>query len=398
MKNEHPKIIRTATVAMSLEVLLKGQLGFLNKYFNCIAISGKDEHLLQVAKREKVKIIPVTFKRNISPLKDLVSLWKLYKVLKKENPLIVHSITPKAGLLSMIAAYLAKVPIRIHTFTGLVFPSKKGFLQKLLIWLDRLLCKCATHVYPEGLGVQHDLQKFNITTKELKVLANGNINGIDTDYFNPSNFSEIQVNELKQSLGISKNDFVFVFIGRLVGDKGINELIAAFKKLTNSKLQPTNSKLQTPNSKLLLVGAYEHDLDPLTPETISEINCNANIITTGYKDDVRPYLAISDALVFPSYREGFPNVVLQAGAMGLPSIVTDINGCNEIIVEGENGLITPVKDENALGIAMFKLLNDKELRLKLAENARSIICNSFKQQLVWDALLEEYKILVASVL
>jgi len=384
MKNEHPKIIRTATVAMSLEVLLKGQLGFLNKHFNCIAISGKDEHLLQVAKREKVKTIPVTFKRNISPLKDLVSLWKLYKVLKKENPLIVHSITPKAGLLSMIAAYLAKVPIRIHTFTGLVFPSKKGFLQKLLIWLDRLLCKCATHVYPEGLGVQNDLQKFNITTKELKVLANGNINGIDTDYFNPSNFSEIQVNELKQSLGISKNDFVFVFIGRLVGDKGINELIAAFKKLTNSKL--------------LLVGAYEHDLDPLTPETISEINCNANIITTGYKDDVRPYLAISSILVFPSYREGFPNVVLQAGAMGLPSIVTDINGCNEIIVEGENGLIIPVKDENALEIAMFKLLNDKELRLKLAENARSIICNRFKQQLVWDALLEEYKILVLSVM
>jgi hypothetical protein len=157
----NPKLIRTSTVAISLDYLLKGQLSFLQNYYEVIAVSGNDIHLEEVAQREKVKTISVVMQRNISPLKDLLSLWNLYVLFKKEKPLIVHSITPKAGLLTMTAGFFAGVPIRIHTFTGLIFPSKTGFLKRLLIIMDKLLCKFATHIYPEGNGVKQDLINFH---------------------------------------------------------------------------------------------------------------------------------------------------------------------------------------------------------------------------------------------
>nr|WP_255510563.1 glycosyltransferase family 4 protein [Flavobacterium sp. GSA192] len=372
------KVIRTSTVAMSLDFLLKGQLAFLNQNYEVIAVSGKDEHLNTVAEREKVRTISVQMQRNISPLKDLISLWKLYVVFKKEKPQIVHSITPKAGLLSMIAAKLAGVPVRIHTFTGLIFPSKTGFLQRLLITMDRVLCFCATHIYPEGQGVKKDLIQYKITSKPLKVIANGNVNGIDTSYFSKEKVSLQEQESLKKELGISENDFVFIFVGRLVGDKGINELIRAF------------SQLPTPNSQLLLVGSLESNLDPLQAETLIEIENNSKIISVGFQSDVRSYFAIADCLAFPSYREGFPNVVLQAGAMGLPSIVTDINGSNEIIVEGQNGIIVPSKNINALQEAMSKMIGKGAFYNQLQQNARKMIVSIYEQKVVWDALLNEY--------
>jgi glycosyltransferase involved in cell wall biosynthesis len=382
-----PKLIRTSTVAMSLDLLLKGQLAFLNEYFNVIAVSGEDYHLLQVIEREKVTTVSISIKREISPVQDVISLVKLYKLFKKEKPLIVHSITPKAGLLSMVAAYFARVPVRIHTFTGLVFPSKTGVMKQLLITMDRILCKCATHIYPEGQGVKHDLIKFKITTKPLKVLANGNINGIDLEYFNPKNILETSLLKLRTSLGIETNDFVFIFIGRIVADKGINELIAAF-----SKISKNNN-----NAKLLLVGPIENLLNPISKASILEIQNNSNIISTGYQEEVRDYLALSKALVFPSYREGFPNVVLQSGAMGLPSIVSNINGCNEIIINNYNGIIIPIKNEITIFDAMQLLLEDEMIYHSLQSNARLSIENRYDQQLVWKALLEEYKILTQNV-
>lgn len=382
-----PKLIRTSTVAMSLDLLLKGQLAFLNEYFNVIAVSGEDYHLLQVIEREKVNTVSITIKREISILHDLISLVKLYLLFKKEQPLIVHSITPKAGLLSMVASYFAGVPIRIHTFTGLIFPSKTGVMKRLLITMDRILCKFATHIYPEGQGVKTDLLRFKITTKPLKVLANGNINGIDLEYFNSEIIPKKTLQELRISLGIEPNDFVFIFIGRLVTDKGINELIAAFSKLSKVKN----------NIKLLLVGPLEKEKNPISKETLFEIQHNSKIISTGYQDEVRDYFALANVLVFPSYREGFPNVVLQAGAMGLPSIVSNINGCNEIIINNYNGIIIPIKNEITIFDAMQLLLEDEMIYHSLQSNARLSIENRYNQQLVWKALLEEYKILTQNV-
>jgi glycosyltransferase involved in cell wall biosynthesis len=247
--------------------------------------------------------------------------------------------------------------------------------------MDRVLCRFATHIYPEGQGVKNDLIAFNITKKDLKIMANGNVNGINTAYFSPETVSEKQTMTLKKTLEIQEDDCVFIFVGRLVKDKGINELVTAF----------SNISTHYSNAKLLLVGPQEPDLDPLDAATLVTIENNKNIITTGYQNEVRTYFAIANALVFPSYREGFPNVALQAGAMGLPSIVTNINGCNEIIEDQINGLLIPVKDTIALETAMKKLLDDAGTYHKMQQNARPLIVSRYEQQVVWEAILDEYR-------
>ena len=373
------KLFRTSTIPLSLNVLLQGQLKFLSQNFAITAISGSGKDLEEVKRREGVSVYEIEMQRQISPLKDFISLLSLYFYFRKEKPQIVHSITPKAGLLSMLAAKLAGVPVRMHTFTGLIFPSRTGIMQKLLIKMDQVLCWAATNIYPEGKGVKNDLIKFNITSKPLKIIANGNVNGIDTSFFNRENVSDDEKRILKDKLGVLDSDFVFIFVGRLVKDKGTNELVEAF------------SNLKSHNLKLLLVGPFEQELDPLLPETLAEIEQNKNIITVGFQKDVRPYFAISDALVFPSYREGFPNVVMQAGAMELPSIVSDINGCNEIIVNEKNGVIIPVKNTITLQEEMQRLMSDKIRYEFLKKNSRSMILSRYSQELVWNELLKEYQ-------
>lgn len=381
------KLIRTSTIAASLNILLKGQLTFLNKNFDVVAVSGADSHLHEVLEREGVRIGDVAMNRTIAPISDIISLVKLYQLFKKEKPFIVHSITPKAGLLSMVAGKCAGVPIRMHTFTGLIFPTKTGFLKRILILMDKILCWHATHIYPEGNGVRNDLLAFNITKKPLQVLANGNVNGIDTGYFNKLDVQEKDSLALRKELGVGETNFVFIFVGRLVRDKGINELVEAFELIF----------AKHSGVKLLLVGPFETELDPLEPKTMDCIHQNSAIISVGFQENVRLYFSIANCLVFPSYREGFPNVVLQAGAMGLPSIVTDINGSNEIILDLENGLIGPVKNSRFLFEAMQTLIEDVELYDKLKLNARAMIVSRFEQELVWNSLLNEYKRIIHHV-
>lgn len=395
------KLFRISTIPLSLNILLKGQLRYLNKLYDVTAISGSGADLHEVREREGVKTEAIEMAREISLLKDLVALFQLYRYFKREKPDIVHSITPKAGLLSMIAARLAGVPVRMHTFTGLIFPYKNGLLKMLLIQMDRLLATSATHIYPEGKGVKEDLERYRISRKPLKILAHGNVNGIDTSYFDPDQIATNEQEHLRFQLGLAEDDFVFIFVGRLVRDKGINELVAAFKNLQavatkNNEIpsihtQHPASNTPHPASKLLLVGPLEQDLDPLESETLAEIESNPHIISVGFQAEVRPYFALSNALVFPSYREGFPNVVLQSLAMNLPAIVTDINGCNEIITAGENGLLIPVKDTTALQSAMSLIFTDTELYQRLKNNTRQSIF-LYEQKAVWQALLEEYRL------
>lgn len=377
----NPKIIRTSTVPMSLNLLLKGQLAYLSKDFEIIAVSSQGSDLDIVRERENIVVKAVDMERGISPLKDLISLIKMTFLLIREKPQIIHSITPKAGLISMLAGKIAGVPIRMHTFTGLIFPSKVGILQKILIAMDKLLCWSATNIYPEGQGVKNDLLKYDITSKPLKVLANGNVNGLDLNYFSQENFSNNDISHLKSSLGISENDFVYIFVGRLVGDKGIRELVAAFAEISK-----TNTK-----AKLILVGTEEPDLDPLDDFTKQTIDKLTNIIPVGFQSDIRPYLLLSNVFVFPSYREGFPNVVLQASAMELPCIVSDINGSNEIITDSVNGLVVPVKSMSHLKEAMIKLDYDRVLYDSLKLNTRSLMVSKFSNDLVWSAIQKEYR-------
>ncbi|SFT14158.1 Glycosyltransferase involved in cell wall bisynthesis [Zhouia amylolytica] len=381
--NPKKKLIRITTVPNSLGVLLRGQLKFMRDHFDVIGISskGNKNRLKEIGKAEGIKTYAVEMTRKITPFKDIRSVYLLYKIFKKEKPFIVHSHTPKAGTVAMLAAKMAGVPHRLHTIAGLPLVEAKGFKRTLLNTVERFTYSCATKIYPNSTGLMDIVLEHGFTNEDkLKIIGKGSSNGIDTQYFDPLHYDEAFKNDLRNQLKIGANDFVFVFAGRLVRDKGINELVAAFNKLNK----------RYPKCKLLLLGSYEKKLDPLKPETESIIYTNDNIKFDGWKDDVRPYYAISNALVFPSYREGFPNVVLQATAMGLASIVSDINGCNEIITHDLNGLIIPVKDEQSIYFSMEYFLNHPEEVDRMAQNGRKHVLANYKQEYVWECLLNEY--------
>ncbi|MFC2720807.1 MAG: glycosyltransferase family 4 protein [Flavobacteriaceae bacterium] len=387
------KLIRITTVPISFKVLLKGQLRFMTSNgFDVKGVSSEGEELREVRENEGIAVEAITMSRKITPFQDLKSLWEMWNFLRKEKPQIVHTHTPKAGIIGMLAARLAGVPHRLHTVAGLPLMEATGIKRKILNFVEKLTYSSATRVYPNSKGLYDFILQNNFTqSNKLKIIANGSSNGINTTFFSPDQVSETEWVALREKLNIQPDDFVFVFVGRIVSDKGINELIKAFSELQAVE----NNELM--GIKLLLVGGLENDLDPLNPETLAEINQNKDIISVGFQQDVRPFFAISDALAFPSYREGFPNVVMQAGAMGLPSIVSDINGCNEIIVEGENGLIIPPKNVEKLKEKMLTLAGDKNLYIKLKENSRRMIENRYEQSVVWNALLEEYEGLLQSV-
>ncbi|MCF7560798.1 glycosyltransferase family 4 protein [Sabulilitoribacter multivorans] len=378
------KLIRITTVPLSLSGLLYGQLRFMSNYFDVLAVSskGKNNDLQRVSEIESVPTFQVEMTRKITPFKDLAATWQLYKLFKKEKPFIVHSHTPKAGTLSMLAAKFAGVPHRLHTIAGLPLVEVRGFKRFVLNLVEKITYRCATKIYPNSYGLVDIILENKFTHKnKLKVIANGSSNGIDTSYFDPKLFGDAKGKlEFRTSLGITEKDYVFVYVGRLVSDKGINELLPAFDKIDS----------QSKNVKLLLVGTYENELDPLLPKSMEIIENNKNIISTGWVDDVRPYFAISNVLVFPSYREGFPNVVMQAGAMELPAIVTDINGCNEIIDDKKHGFIIPTKDSDAIYNNMSYVLNNKEESIKMGKESRLNIVNKFERKRIWEALLKEY--------
>ena len=376
------KLIRITTVPLSLEKLLENQGRYFKTHYNITFVSSNANQLKEVADDQGVRHFPLEMTRKITPLQDLRCLIRLYYFLRKEKPLIVHTHTPKAGIVGMLAARLAGVPIRLHTIAGLPLMETSGLKRLLLMTVERLTYRCATKVYPNAQGLFNFVVEKRLAPKEkLKLIGKGSSNGIDTKYFSKKQITESQIKTLRKSLDLNTNDFIYCFVGRLVGDKGINELVSAFHAV--------HEKL--PSSKLLLVGPFESDLDPLQPAMQKIIHTHPNIITTGFQVDIRPYLALSDVFVFPSYREGFPNVVLQAVAMEVPCIVSNINGCNEIIQEEESGAIVPPKQVQPLIEKMKNFFHQKEHRKIYAKKAKQFVQTHFEREQFWNYLLEEYK-------
>lgn len=384
------KLIRTSTVPTSLTSFLNGVFEVLMSNYELLLVSSPGKELDELHNKYGVKTIGVSMQRRFSPLKDLISLWKLMLMFHKEKPYMVHSMTPKAGLLCMLAAWVTRVPRRVHTFTGLVWPTATGSTRKILMATDWLTCACATHIIPEGKGVMDDLQQ-HITHKPMRVLGYGNVRGVDMDYWKKTNASSNKLREIKRD-----DVFTFIFVGRIVRDKGINELIAAFDKLS-----------QEHKVRLLLVGTFEDALDPVSESTKKIIEGNSSIEYLGpqYGTDLLACYAASDCFVFPSYREGFPNTVLEAGAMELPSIVTDINGSREIIIcrneENtspikdmklcDNGIIIPPRNEELLYKAMEEVCKNDNLRAVMVSQAREMVASRFEQSFVQKCLLDFYE-------
>lgn len=368
------KLMRGCTVASSVGFFAGMIPQLRDAGFDVVSVSSDGPELQDVS-RAGGRVTVVEMQRHISPLRDMKSLINMIKLLRRERPNLIHSMTPKAGLICMLAAWITRVPVRIHTFTGLVFPTVTGLKKRILMATDWITCACATHVIPEGEGVKRDLLNNHITRKPIKVLGKGNCQGIDLKRFDHTDDVMAEAKKIKDN-----TRFTFIAVGRLVGDKGINELVEAFAKLNK----------ENPATRLLLVGRYEPKLDPIRKETIKEIEENPAIEAVGQQSDVRPWLAASDCSVLASYREGFPNVVIEAGAMGLPQIVTDINGANEIIIEGQNGTIIPPRSSDELLLAMRRMISDTEWRTRQSANARPLIASRYEQSYVRRCLLDFY--------
>ena len=377
------KIIRITTVASSLEGLLKGQLKFMNAHYDILGVaSDESNRLYRVEEKEGIRTIAVNMTRKITPFKDLKAVYQLYRIIKREKPFVVHTHTPKAGTLGMLAAKLAGVSNRLHTIAGLPLLEATGNKRRLLNLVEKFTYNCATLILPNSLGMkQIILEEGFCKDAKLKVLGNGSSNGIDVVHYSNDNVNKEDAEALRRELDISSDTTVFLFIGRVVKDKGINELVEAFDNLSATD----------PKAKLIIVGPRENHLDPLDEKTELTIKTNKNIHAVGEKNDIRPYVFISDILAFPSYREGFPNVVLQANCMEKPCIVTDINGSNEIITHNFNGLIVPPKDTEALKEAMAFLLNNADKTEELARNSRNNIVNKYKREVIWNEMLQLYK-------
>ncbi len=348
---------------MSLEKLLSGQIVYMEKqgYSMYTASFGAYNH------KNHIQISHL--RRAINPVQDMLALVELIWQIHKLKPTIVHTHTPKAGLLGMCAAWFCRVPVRMHTVAGLPLMEKKGLLYKLLVVMERFTYAFSSSIHPNSLGLLQYIRENISKSKKISIIGRGTSNGINLNIFNPNttNIKAKQQLELEYQL---KDKLVFIFIGRMVRDKGIVEAVNAFVKLNEDQK----------DTVLILVGPLEPELDPLPQSTITTINTHTAIHLVGFQSDVRPFIAVSDILVFPSYREGFPNVPLQCGAFKKALILSNINGCNEIIKHNQSGLLVEPKSESEVFDAMRFLADSAEKRSKFGDKVYTFIRENFKQE------------------
>ncbi|MDE0973879.1 MAG: glycosyltransferase family 4 protein [Candidatus Nanopelagicales bacterium] len=370
------KLWIVTTVADSLDSLIEGQPEFLNQHFDVTIVSSLSDKLPNVAEREGVGWQAVKMRRTISPFHDLVSIWHMFRLLRKNQPDIIQSYTPKAGLVTMLSGRLARVPRRVHGVVGMPLMEARGTRRLLMKLAEQFTYFNATALTSNSFGLR-DFVHTNLTKKIVTVIGNGSINGVDVDHYNRANFDS----DVRTGLGISELNTVFVYVGRLVPDKGIVELVEAFVELANSHF----------DVDLLLVGEQEEALSSLPTKTREQMAGSDRIHELGWHHDVRPYLAAANVFILPSYREGLPNSVIEAGAMSLPSIVTDINGCNEVITEGVNGFLIPIKNSQLLLLSMSEIMNGGIDLGTLGNAARHQVVEFYNRHFLWQKILDFYQ-------
>lgn len=371
------KLVILVTVPVVLQTWLKKQPQFLSQHFDVEIITSNSNNIKDIEAFEGVPIKIVDFNRKINFLKDLKVLVLLMIYFLKKRPYIVYTLTPKSGLLGMLAAFLCGIKNRIHNVVGLPHLEASGKRKLILIFTERLTYFCATKLYCNSINLVKEMKK--LTKKDVSVIGNGSVNGVDIEFFK-NNYTEDEQFNLRLENKIDAKDFTIIFVGRIVEDKGINELISVFTKLQK----------KYNNLKLLLIGDFEDDLNPLSVSTKQILLSNKSIIHKEFQQDIRDFLAISDLFVLPSYREGLPNVLIEAGSFGLPLLGTDINGCNEIIINNQNGLLVKMKDEESLYKGIERLINDKEFYNGIKSNVRKSIVERYSQDYFYSQLYQEF--------
>jgi len=371
------RIVVVTTVADTVNYILYDIIKNMTDHFDVSVICDDSEKIKHI---DGVSVYSVPMKRGISPLYDVLSFFLMVKTLLKIKPYLVHSYTPKAGLVAMLSAFLCRVQVRVHTFTGLIFPSVPGFKGRILKLADKAVAGFSTVTVSESQGVRNELLRAGIVSSkaESPIIGNGNIAGVNVEYFDPDQRSVLHDgNSIVDEFSLH-GCFVFCYVGRLNRDKGIKELVESFREL------PVESRL-------LIVGAIDYSSPPDT-ESMTEVESNPRIHLVGFKADIRGCLAASDVLVLPSYREGFPNVVLQAMAMKCPVISTDVSGSNEVVANGETGWLVPIRDVEAFRDGMLAAFqSSRDLLNFMGHNGRNTVIDRYDREDYTSALIDFYK-------
>jgi len=348
--------------------------------FEAVVVCSPGPELESFAGCAGIRVVAVPIQREIAPLKDLVSLLQLWRVIRRERPALVNAGTPKGGLLGMLAAWAARTPVHVYTVMGLRFETISGLRRWLLVQCEKLTCQCAHRVICVSESVRRKAVEEGIVEPEkTRVLGCGSSNGVRAERFEASVQNLARAAQIRQELRVPEGRPVVGFVGRLTRDKGIAELVRAYQMLRRER----------PDLKLLLVGDFE-DGDPVDPDTRRTIVEDPGIVKTGFVNDAAPYYHVMTVLAFPSYREGFPNVPLEAAAAGVPVVAARATGTVDAVVDSLTGLLVPVGNAEALAEGIRRLLEDRALAARLAEVARERAVRDFQPERIWEALYEEY--------
>lgn len=373
------RIAHITTIDFSLRHLLLNQLLHLkDRGFDVTGISssGPDVELLE---RHGIRHIAVPMACGMTPLRDLASLYRLYSVLKKEKFDLVHTHNPKPGLLGQIAARMAGIPYVINTLHGFYFHDQMPLPQRrLYITLEKIAGRCSDAILSQNFeDVRTALDEGVCLADQITYLGNG----IDLDYFNPNNVRPESLDALRGEFGVPKESLVVGFVGRLVEEKGIRELLDA----------AWCAKRNDIDVRFLFIGPLETEKkNSLTPAIAKKYDVEEICIFTGLRYDMPELYALMDLFVLPSYREGFPPSPMEAAAMGVPVIVSDIRGCREAVVDGENGVLVPARSSARLATALLDLLDNPAERKRLSNNARRIAEERYDELIVFDRISDEY--------
>jgi len=367
---------------MALKYLLAGQLRYMKENgFEVIMVSADGKEREEVIKNEGCEHHIIFMTRRITPFADLRSLWKLYRYFKKQKPDIVHSHTPKAGMLAMLAAKMAGIKIRIHTIAGLRFMTASGMSRKILVKAEKLTGRWATHAWPNSNSLLEYIKENKLVNPaKLQVIGYGSSNGINLQRFSVASLKKEKIEEVKKQLQYDEQLVYLLSVGRIVKDKGMDELLQAFQQLYKERNE----------LRLVLLGSFEDEFDPVSDEARTVLKNHPGIIHIAWSDQVEYFMHLAALLLHPSYREGFPNVLLQAGAMGCPILCSRIEGNIDIVDDGRTGMIFEVKNVTSLEAKLRFALKEPELLRTYAANLRQKIAQQFDQRFVHESLKNKY--------
>ncbi|MBI5251478.1 MAG: glycosyltransferase [Desulfomonile tiedjei] len=380
----NPKLVHVCTVPITLKLFMRGQIDYVKTSgFEIAAVAAPGSELQEVAARDGIEVYAIPFARRPAPFRDALSLLRLFLLFLRVNPTIVHSSTSKAGPLAMVAAFLARVPVRIYTLRGVMTDRRNGPMKAVLGALEWMACHCAHRVISVSPSVSQSVVSSGLCPPhKIKVLARGSSNGVDAENrFNPELVGERRIVELRRNLNLDAATKVVGFIGRLVAGKGIADLASAWQRIRTER-----------KDVVLLIVGHSEEQAPVLPRIMQEFKADPRVIMTDFvkNEELPAYYGLIDVIAFPTESEGFPNVPLEAASMEVPVVATSVTGCVDAIVDGVTGTLVTSGDAERLAQAVLLYLADSKLCSSHGRAARERVLKDFRPEVIWRSLLEEY--------